>query len=179
MFLIPGLNTCVLFRDGDRSYETFAQKASYLFDKTHEKDWYNGAKRTLECTKSSLGLHVYSMFRYYGDKFFGTYIDRMYDLASEFYDNISSTTDFESIVKPESNILCFRYHGNSKAADLNEINRQIRERLIKGGKFYIVQAEINEKVWLRTTIINPHTTINKLLELLDEIRSIADSPGLT
>ncbi len=179
MFLIPGLNTCVLFRDGDRSYETFAQKASYLFDKTHKKDWYNGAKRTLECTKSSLGLHVYSMFRYYGDKFFGNYIETMYDLASEFNKAINRSTDFESIITPESNIVCFRYLNNKALSDLNNINRLIREKVIKAGKFYIVQAELNEKVWLRVTIINPQTTISDLLTLLDEIRRFGESPELT
>lgn len=179
MFLIPGLNTCVLFRDGDRSYETFAQKASYLFDKAHEKDWYNGAKRTLECTKSSLGLHVYSMFRYYGDKFFGNYIDTMYDLASEFNKDLSDAPDFESIVNPESNIVCFRYLKHKASSDLNITNRLIREKVIKRGKFYIVQAELNEKVWLRVTIINPQTTIDDLRALLDEIRECGEAPGLT
>ncbi len=179
MFLIPGLNTCVLFRDGDRSYETFAQKASYLFDKAHEKDWYNGAKRTLECTKSSLGLHVYSMFRYYGDKFFGNYIDTMYDLASEFNNDLSNAPDFESIVNPESNIICFRYLKHKASSDLNDTNRLIREKVIKRGKFYIVQAELNEKVWLRVTIINPQTTIDDLRALLDEIRECGETPELT
>lgn len=179
MFLIPGLNTCVLFRDGDRSYETFAQNASYLFDKAHEKDWYNGAKRTLECTKSSLGLHVYSMFRYYGDKFFGNYIDKMYDLAAEFNKDLSSAPDFESIVNPESNIVCFRYLGQEASSNLNDINRLIREKVIKRGKFYIVQAELNKKVWLRVTIINPQTTIDDLRALLDEIRECGVALELT
>lgn len=179
MFLIPGLNTCVLFRDGERSYETFAQKASYLFDKTHEKDWYNGAKRTLECTKSSLGLHVYSMFRYYGDQFFGQYIDKMYDLASEFYESISGSDDFECIVKPESNIVCFRYLKGDSTTDTNLINRRIREKLLEGGNFYIVQAELNDKVWLRTTIINPLTTIRDLHSLMDEIRTSTKTIELT
>lgn len=178
MFLIPGLNTCVLFKDGDRSYETFAQKASYLFDKSHEKDWYNGAKRTLECTKSSLGLHVYSMFRYYGDGFFGDYIEKMYDLTSAFNDQIENTPDFESIIKPESNILCFRYTGRRGTSDLNTINLAIRKQIIKRGKFYIVQAELNEKVWLRLTIINPLTKIDDLTALLEEIRECSELPDL-
>lgn len=169
MFLIPGLNTCVLFRDGDRSYETFAQKASYLFDGVREKDWYNGAKRTLECTKSSLGLHVYSMFRHYGDRFFGDYIEKMYDLASVFAGELERTNDFETIIHPESNIVCFRY-SSGHDSELNSINREIREKVIKRGKYYIVQAELDEKVWLRLTIINPLTTINDLRELLDEVR---------
>jgi len=44
MLLVPGLNTMVLFRNGEKSYETFAQKASYLFRKSEENEWYNSAK---------------------------------------------------------------------------------------------------------------------------------------
>ncbi|MDZ7633304.1 MAG: pyridoxal-dependent decarboxylase [Bacteroidales bacterium] len=43
----PQLNTTWrFFRDGQRSYETFAQKAGYLFDRQDESEWYNGAEKT-------------------------------------------------------------------------------------------------------------------------------------
>jgi len=170
MFLITGLNTAVLFRDGDRSYETFAQKASYLFEKTHDKDWYNGAKRTLECTKSSMGFHAYTMFRIYGDDFFGNYINQTYDLARNFFSIIEKSDDFEAITAPEANILCFRYSKAATDEELNSLNRKIRETVIRKGNFYLVQAELCDKVWLRVTLINPLTELSKLEELLDEIR---------
>lgn len=173
MFLITGLNTAVIFKNGDRSYETFAQKASYLFEKTHDKEWYNGAKRTLECTKSSMGLHAYSMFRIYGDEFFANYINQSYALASDFYQLIGQTNDFESVTFPEANIVCFRFTGRNKEKELNDLNRKIREVIIKSGNFYIVQAELLNKVWLRVCLINPLTNIEKLKELLDEIRIVA------
>ena len=36
MLLVPALNTLVMFRNGERSFETFAQKASYLFQKSRK-----------------------------------------------------------------------------------------------------------------------------------------------
>lgn len=172
MFLITGLNTAVIFKDGDRSYETFAQKASYLFEKTHGKEWYNSARRTLECTKSSMGFHAYTTFRLYGDKFFSDYIENTYGLAREFNSIISESKDFESISEPEANILCFRYTGK-KSENTNELNLKIRDLLIKRGKFYIVQAELSGKIWLRVTIINPLTNLGNLKDLLEEIRYCA------
>ena len=55
MLLVPALNTLVMFRNGERSFETFAQKASYLFQKSQKNVWYNSAIRTIECTKSATG----------------------------------------------------------------------------------------------------------------------------
>lgn len=174
MFLVTGLNTAVLFKDGDRSYETFAQKASYLFELSHDKEWYNSAKRTLECTKSSLGFHTYTMFRYYGDKFFGDYVDQMYDLTKDFNRLIVDSPDFESIGSPDSNILCFRFTGINSSQDIDSLNKTIRERILKRGNYYIVQAELLGHVWLRTTIINPLTKLKDLKNLLNEIRNCLD-----
>ena len=46
MLMTPGLNTLILFKDGRKSWSTFAQKASYLLNENEEQDWYNFAKRT-------------------------------------------------------------------------------------------------------------------------------------
>ena len=48
----------------------------------------------------------------------------------------------------------------------------IRDRIIKGGIFYIVQAELGGKTWIRLTIINPVTTEDDLKNLLKRIVEI-------
>lgn len=179
MLLVPGLNTMVLFRDGRRSYETFAQKASYLFRKTSGNEWYNSAKRTLECTKSSLGFVAFTAFKYFDREFFRNYIDSRYDLAKRFTDMIGNRGNFEAAVEPDSNIVCFRYNpGKMSTKALNRLNSSIRERIIKEGKFYIVQTELEDKLWLRVTIINPLTTEQDLKLLLDTIEEKADSHSI-
>lgn len=174
MLLVPGLNTMVLFRDGRRSYETFAQKASYLFRQKTENEWFNSAKRTLECTKSSLGFVAFTAFKYYDREYFGNYIDSRYDLAKRFTAMIRERASFEAAIEPDANIVCFRYNpGGRDAETLNRMNAAIRDKIIKEGKFYIVQTELDEKLWLRVTIINPLTTEEDLKLLLDTIAETA------
>ncbi len=84
MLLVPALNTLVMFKSADRSFETFAQKASYLFQKSQNNVWYNSAIRTIECTKSALGIIAYSAIKYYGNSYYREYIDSRYDLAKSF-----------------------------------------------------------------------------------------------
>ncbi|MBN1108907.1 MAG: aminotransferase class I/II-fold pyridoxal phosphate-dependent enzyme [Bacteroidales bacterium] len=175
MLLVPGLNTMVLFRNGNRSYETFAQKATYLFRKQAENEWYNSAKRTLECTKSSLGFVAFTAFKYYDRNYFATYIESRYDLARRFAIMIKDRNNFETALNPDANIVCFRYNpGGMATEELNRLNAAIREKIIKDGTFYIVRTELEEKLWLRVTIINPLTTEKDLQLLLDTIETTGD-----
>jgi L-2,4-diaminobutyrate decarboxylase len=173
MLLVPALNTLVMFRNSERSYETFAQKASYLFQKSQKNVWYNSAIRTIECTKSALGIIAYAALKYYGNGYYKQYIDSRYDLAANFAQIIKSDSQLELAAEPESNIICFRFapEGHNDFV-LNQINSEIRSRIIKEGSFYIVQAELAGKIWLRLTIINPVTSEDDLKDLLVRIKDI-------
>jgi L-2,4-diaminobutyrate decarboxylase len=176
MLLVPALNTLIMFKNGERSYETFAQKASYLFQKSKSSPWYDSAIRTIECTKSSLGIVAYTALKYYRDNYFREYIDSRYGLAASFAALLRDENGFELAVEPESNIVCFRYApAGYNDQTINKLNAIIRDKIIKGGSFYIVQAELDGRLWLRVTIINPVTTIHDLRNLLLEIRKIASS----
>ncbi|MBE3085947.1 MAG: pyridoxal-dependent decarboxylase, partial [Bacteroidetes bacterium] len=55
---------------------------------------------------------------------------------------------------------------------LNQINATIRDKIIKEGSFYIVQTELDGKIWIRLTIINPITSEDDLKNLLLRITEI-------
>ena len=146
MLLVPALNTLVMFRNGERSFETFAQKASYLFQKSQNNVWYNSAIRTIECTKSALGIVAYTALKYYGNSYYEEYINSRYGLARTFAIMVKAERLLELATEPESNIVCFRYapEGHNDLT-LNHINATIRDKIVKEGSFYIVQAELNGK----------------------------------
>jgi L-2,4-diaminobutyrate decarboxylase len=86
---------------------------------------------------------------------------------------IRTDNQFELAVEPESNIVCFRFVSPGQTdTTLNQINATIRERIVKEGSFYIVQAELDGKIWIRLTIINPVTSENELNSLLKRITEI-------
>jgi len=175
MFLVPALNTLVMFRNGERSYETFAQKASYLFQKSQKNVWYNSATRTIECTKSALGIIAYTAMKYYGNHYYKDYIDSRYDLAATFASEVRSDIRLQLAMNPESNIVCFRYAPDGyDEFVLNKINAAIRDIIIKEGSFYIVQVELAGKIWLRLTIINPITSGSDLNDLLKRVLEIGE-----
>ncbi|WP_108869251.1 pyridoxal phosphate-dependent decarboxylase family protein [Aquimarina aquimarini] len=172
MLMTPALNTALIFKKEENAYQTFAQKAQYLWDSQHTREWYNSGKRTFECTKLMMSIKIYTILKAYGEEVFEKNIDCLYDQAAVFAEMIKERPSFELAHAPEANIINFRY---IKVAleNINALNNAIRKQLVASGKFYIVQTTIEEDRYLRTTIMNPLTQKEDLKALLDEIEDIA------
>ena len=171
--LMPALVTAVLFREGRRSYEPFAQEASYLFESIDpETEWSEVGRRTLECTKRALGVTAFTMMQTYGTRMFGHNVDLLIELTQQFATMIAETNDFEIATEPEVNILCFR-HKQVGCVDLDALNRGLREKILHSGEFYIVQTQLRGAAWLRITIMNPATKMSDLECLLERLRELA------
>ena len=175
MLLMPALVTAVLFRDGGRSYETFSQQASYLFDRSSRQEWFNPAHRTLECTKRMLGLKPYVALKTMGTAFFAAFQERMQALASRFADLIESRAGWDLAVRPDANIVCFRYVPDGEQ-DPDALQARLRERIIREGSFYLVKTNLGGRTWLRTTLINPLTEDSDLEALLQRLEQLAGTP---
>ncbi|MDF1836747.1 MAG: pyridoxal-dependent decarboxylase [Planctomycetota bacterium] len=173
MMLMPALITGVVFRENRRSYEAFAQEASYLFEGDDpEKEWFNVGLRTMECTKRALGTTAYVLLQAFGTELFADYFDRALALTRSFAEMVRSSADFELGLEPRCNIVCFRYVGR-ECADRNAQQARIRNQVLKAGNFYLVQTRLGQSLYLRLTLIQPFTTPQMLAELLEEIRSAA------
>ena len=170
---IPSITTGLFFKDGRQSYQTFSQKADYLF-KTADAEWYNYAKRTFECTKLMMSIKVYAVLKYHGAAFFDAYVNRLVEMGSQMAEIIAQNPHFELALHPACNIVCFRYHPEHHLndAELNTLNDQIRTTILEEGKFYIVKTILNGVLWLRSTLTNPFTSELHIQNLLEEIELI-------
>jgi L-2,4-diaminobutyrate decarboxylase len=171
MLLVPALVTAVLFRDGRRSYEAFAQEASYLYDGGGgEANWWDLGLRTLECTKLMMALKLWAVLATVGERALGEYVAETYERTARFAERLAAAGDFE-VIPPESNILCFRHvlPGMDEGA-LDARQARAREEIIRGGGFYFVKTRLGGKTWLRVTVINPLTRDEDLDALADAVR---------
>lgn len=171
MMMIPSLSTAVIFKRGSDAYKTFSQRAQYLWADQSTEEWYNGGKRTFECTKAMSALNVYTVFRTYGDGIFQQNVEVLYRLAEQFAALIRSNNKLELAYEPQCNIVCFRF--NAGEADLSSLNGAIRDQLLQEGRFYIVQTILNGNLYLRVSLMNPLTTLNELHELLEAVQEKA------
>jgi len=172
MMMMPALVTAVLFREGDRSFDAFSQAASYLFEGGPREQWHNGAVRTLECTRQTLGVKLFVAWMVHGEQTFADYVDVTFDLARQFAVLLQETDDFELAVDPQANIVCFRHRGTG-VDELDGHQKAIRQAVNQSGEFYLVQTDLPGGTFLRTTLMNPFTTTADFQALLDLIRSMA------
>lgn len=171
MLLSSSLATAVLFKNGERSYETFAQHASYIFNSEKDYKWFNSGARTLECTKNMMAVKIYMILGLSKTELFPAFITRQYELARIFADIINKKENYELATYPQSNILCFRYippEINSEK-EINKIINTIRLKLTEEGEFYIVQTKISENSYFRLSLMNPFTGVEEFEKLLEKI----------
>ncbi|MEO0735081.1 MAG: pyridoxal-dependent decarboxylase, partial [Bacteroidota bacterium] len=174
MMMAPGLTTGIFFRQGANAYRTFHQKADYLltFD-SGEEDWFNFGRRTFECTKNMMSLRVFSLLSCYGEQLFRDYLAQVNTTAARCAELVTADVDLELAVRPDTNIVCFRYHPRGQGLDasaLDELNALIRGHLVRETNFYIVQTKLREQTFLRCTFTNPLTEVKHVEQMLGEVK---------
>jgi L-2,4-diaminobutyrate decarboxylase len=178
MLFMPNLATALLFRQGSHGYEAFTQEASYLFGRNGLPE-YDLALRTIECTRQMQAWKLWISFQLYGARGLGALVTQKLDLARTFAARLRAQPDFELLVEPMCNILCFRHipegakRETSNLAMLNEHQAKVRQRVLASGKFFLVQTRFGEGLYLRCTLMNAHTTGPDLERLLELIRECA------
>ena len=170
MMMTPSISTALIFKRGSDAYKIFSQRAQYLWTEQSTEEWYNGGKRSFECTKPMTILGVYTMYRTYGEEVFRENIERLFGMAAQFAALVKERPNFELAYEPECNIVCFRYMAEG---DLSKLNLEIRKLLLEEGRFYIVQTVLKGELYLRVSVMSPLTTENELRELLEKVEEKA------
>ncbi|MEM1339029.1 MAG: aminotransferase class V-fold PLP-dependent enzyme [Bacteroidota bacterium] len=175
MLLMPTITTALLFKSKTHAQNTFSQQADYLLEENQEDIWYQSGKMTFECTKTMMCLHWFILLKMYGEALFDEYVTRQYDLTRSFARILNEDPDFELATHPQSNILCFRWIASEKSnKELNRLNAAIRQQLLEDGEFYIVQTQLRGIHYLRTSLMNPFTTLDHLAQLTTKIKAVAE-----
>ena len=167
----------MLFKDEQHSFAAFNQDASYLFQgESHQDETFNTSYRTLECTKRMMALKLWAAFSVYGIDGMGQLVDEAYAKAQLFAEKIKARPDFELLMGPETNIVCFRYLESSLAKEmLNHHQSKIRQQIVQSGAFHLTQVDLHGITWLRTTLMNPFTTAEDLDQLLMAVAKISQT----
>ncbi len=162
MLLMPNLCTGILVREARHLSVAFRQDAAYLLAEG-EAPWYQPAARNFETTKPAMALPLYVVLRTLGAGYVADCVDYAYDLARAFAREIEERDDFELLVEPESNIVCFRRRGP------DDLQVALREGVNRRGRFFIMKTTLRGAVWLRVVLMNPATRLGDLRELLAEL----------
>ncbi|HEY8118096.1 MAG TPA: aminotransferase class V-fold PLP-dependent enzyme [Methylophilaceae bacterium] len=169
MLYMPATVSAVLFREPENSYSAFAQDASYLFQgNNHDVETYNVSYRTLECTKRMMGLKLWATFSLYGVEGLASLVEHTFSTAGLLAKKLAEAEDFELLMQPQTNIVCFRHLCEKLLTTeaLNSLQAELRNTLVQSGAFHLTQVKLNGVLWLRTTIMNPLTKESDLDALI-------------
>ena len=175
MLFIPALCALVFYRERQHRFAAFEQAAPYLFDPSAPGlAEYDSGLSNLECTKRAAAMGLWGVWSLFGRQLFEALVDSTFDVAAQFYELLAEQPDFEPFCRPECNIVVFRYVPpelrDAPAEHLDAFQFALRRRVIQSGDFYLVQIRLDGRSYLRTTIMNPLTTLEHLRRLLDVLR---------
>lgn len=159
-----------LFRRKESLDATFHQQGTYLFT-DQQKEGMDISQRTVECTKSMMGLKLFFNLAVLGEAGMADHIDTLYDNTRHFYTIITERPGFSCLCPPEANILCFRYGQDSAMQDL------LRQKLVAEGDFYITRATVQGQSYLRLSVMNPLTREEHIIKLCERLEKIAENIG--
>lgn len=164
----PSLCAAILVRDHRTLERNFQQEASYLF---HDKDepGFDFIARTIECTKSGMGLRLFLSLASMGREGLADHVDRLFELAQIAYEEVGQRSNFSSPVAPDCNILCFRY------GDDDDLQLRLRKHLVREGRYYITSTLYQGRRYLRLALMNPRATRNDLVGMLQQIETLAET----
>jgi L-2,4-diaminobutyrate decarboxylase len=175
MMFVPALCAMLFYRNREQRLAAFNQDAPYLFDPAAPYlVEYDSGIVNLECTKRAAAFGVWGIWSLFGPQLFTDMVDVTIDLARELHAILEAADDFETLHEPECNIVAFRYLPRelqgAASEQVDQLQWRVRRAVIESGDYYLVQSRIDGRPVLRTTIMNPLTTVEDFRGLLDCLR---------
>jgi len=98
-------------------------------------------------------LKLWIAWREIGDAGWADMVDRYCELGDYLQAAVQSHPKLEMMSERSWSNICFRYVADGR--DLNELNAEIRARLIREGMYLVSRSNILDQVVIRAVVANP------------------------
>ncbi|MEU7032276.1 aminotransferase class V-fold PLP-dependent enzyme [Streptomyces sp. NPDC046237] len=147
---------------------------------SHTADYLNAADdteaglpdllgRSLRTTRRPDVLKIAVTLRALGRDGMGALVDRVCDLAHQLADFVEKSPGLQLYERPALTTVLFR----PTAADDTTV-AAIRRTLLTEGRAVLGRAHADGRLWLKATLLNPHTTPGDLQDILDLVEGSTD-----
>jgi glutamate/tyrosine decarboxylase-like PLP-dependent enzyme len=170
---VPYEAGAAVLRDQGRLADAFRQPAPYL---VHDADSpvvgpVSFNERGPELSRGFKALKVWVGIKRHGRKGYAAAVEHDVAMARFLADELRRRDDFELLAEPVLSIANFRYRPRGidlADSDLDRLNRQIVNRLVGSGEFFVAPTVLKGRTSMRAAIVNFRTREDDLLALLDE-----------
>lgn len=141
--------------------------AHYLFHSDAELD--DLGRYSLQCARRNDALKLWLEWRARGDAGWARMVDTRMADAAYLEQNIAAHPRLEMMSSRMWTNVCFRYTSEDGSVDLNELNTEIRNRLIQEGSFMVSRSNIGDDVIIRMVVVNQHVNRDTLDRFLERV----------
>jgi glutamate/tyrosine decarboxylase-like PLP-dependent enzyme len=169
MMGIPLICSAFLVKDSEVLARVCAHGnvAHYLF---HEESRNIDAGRySLQCGRRNDALKLWLAWRECGDAGWAAQVERYMELASHLESLVLAHPHLEMMSTRMWTNVCFRLNPDGFEGDLNDLNSEVRKRVMHNGNFMVSRSNIGDDVIFRAVIANPKISSNSLERLVEEI----------
>ena len=144
--------------------------AHYLF---HESSKDNDLGRySLQCGRRNDALKLWLAWRECGDAGWASLVEGYVALADHLQSRIDDHPNLQMMSSRSWTNVCFRYVPSKSGMDLNELNSELRLRIMQNADFMVSRSNIGENVVIRSVISNPGISEGTLDAFVDEVLRI-------
>ncbi len=163
---------CDCFWVADRRHlvNTFSVLPEYLRNQASEsgevidyRDWH------IQLGRRFRALKLWFVIRHYGVEGLQHHIRYHVDLARKFAGWIRESRNFELVLEPPLNLVCFRFRGS------NEANMRLMQEINRQGTIFFTHTKLGDQVVLRLCIAQTHTTEEDVVRAWEVIQKQAQS----
>ncbi|WP_224270764.1 pyridoxal phosphate-dependent decarboxylase family protein [Haloprofundus salinisoli] len=165
-----------LLRDG-ANYRYIARNEAYLNPERDDKAGVpNLVSKSVQTTRRFDALKPLVTFRALGREGVAELVEYTLDLADEVAARIAADPAFELVTEPTLNAVVFRYVPFRDHPTLDDgawsdrVNRQVRRTLLHRGRGVVARTEVDGRVHLKFTLLNPNTTPADVDDLLVNVK---------
>lgn len=172
MMGIPLICSAFIVKNAEilRSVCSTGKEAHYLYHDTGEN--VDLGRYSLQCGRRNDALKLWLAWREIGDAGWASMLERFMGLADYLQDRVNEHDALEMVSDRMWTNVCFRYVGTAPEENLNQINAELRERLIRDGRFMVSRSTVNEQIILRSVIANRNISEESLDAFLDRVVSL-------
>ena len=168
---------CLMARDVTRLESAFRILPDYMQDTDLGAQQVNFCNRGLQLTRAFRALRVWLSVQRYGLAAHRQAIAAAIGIAAKAADRIAREDELELLAPPSLGVVCFRYRGPGAeppvpSERLDELNRQIQDRIVQSGFAMIASTRLDDRFSLRFCVLNTRTTEDDVMQVLDRVLEI-------
>ena len=172
MMGLPLICSAFLVKDSELLARLCAhgEVAHYLFHEDSKE--IDLGRYSLQCGRRNDALKLWLAWRECGDAGWAKLVDRFMELADYLESRVQEHESLQMMSSRMWTNVCFRFAPQGFEGDLNELNSEIRSRMMQNGNFMVSRSNVGDDVVFRSVITNPQITEQTLDNFLQEITRI-------